>query len=403
MPSAFLHPFAPPARDDYIQIVRGEGSTVFDDQGNAYIDAMASLWYCQIGHGRAEMADALAAQVRQLEAYHCFAPFTNEPAERLAAEIVSRSPFPDGRVFFDGSGSESVDSALKLARLTQHLRGAPERQVIVARSQGYHGVTYGGTSAQGLPPNREGWGELLPGMVHVPHHDLGALRSVLDAHAGRVAAVLTEPIQGAGGVHPPQPGYLEAVRGLCDDHGALLIFDEVICGFGRLGTWFAAQHFEVEPDLITFAKGVTSGYVPLGGVLLSRAVCDTLEADPGFMLRHGFTWSGHPLACAAGLANLEIMEREGLVDRARHVGARLHEGLSAVRDAGLVDEVRGAGAVYAVRVPEGQAAGAVRDRMLDHGVIARPLPGNALAFCPPFVITDDEIDRTVGALRASLG
>jgi len=402
MPRPLLHPFTRPVEERFVPIVRGEGAVVWDDQGREYVDGMGSLWYCQVGHGRAEIADAVAAQMRTLEAFHTFAPYTNEPAERLAAEVVARSPLPDGRAFLCSSGSEAVDTALKLARLVHGLRGAPERRLIVAREHSYHGVTYGGTSAQGLAPNRAGWGELVPGFVHVPHRDLEALEALFVSRGDEIAAVISEPVQGAGGVFPPPEGYLTRLRRLCDEHGALLIADEVICGFGRLGHWFGSQRFEVRPDLVTFAKGVSSGYQPLGGVLLSRAICDLLEADDQFLLRHGFTFSGHPCACAAGLANLAILEREGLLGRADVIGEHLGGGLRALQDEGRAREVRGVGAIWGVALHEGDRAAAVRDRMLDRGVIARPLPGDVLAWCPPLVIEEAQIDRCLEALRKSL-
>jgi adenosylmethionine-8-amino-7-oxononanoate aminotransferase len=400
-PSRFLHPFASPAKDDFLRIVRGDGATVYDDRGNAYVDAMASLWYANVGHGRADMAEAIARQARRLENYNTFDPFTNEPAETLAEMIAVRSPHPDGRVFFTSSGSEAVDSAIKLARLYFHLLGQPERYRVISRGQGYHGVTYGGVSAQGLPPNRVGWGPLLDGFHQVGQHDIEAVRALFAEHGGAIAAVITEPVQGAGGVFPPEPGYLEELRRLCDLHGALLLFDEVVCGFGRLGTWFGAQDFGVRPDMLTFAKGVTSGYLPLGGVVLSRAVCEALEADPQFILRHGFTYSGHPTCCAAGRASIEIIEGEGLLERGQAMGRRLHEGLAALQRDGTVADVRGRGAVWAVSMPEGRDATAVRDEMLRRGVIARPI-GQALAFCPPFVTRDVQIDRCIEALRGAL-
>ncbi len=401
MPTALLHPFAKPAKDGFINIVRGEGALVFDDTGKQYIDGIASLWYTQIGHGRPEMADAIADQVRTLEAYNCFDPYTNPRAEELASAVAARSPHPDGRVFLTCSGSESVDSAIKLARLFHVLNGNPERVRIISRDRGYHGVTYGGMSAQGLPPNREGWGQLLSGFDVVPQHDLGAVEKLFADRPGEIAAVLTEPVQGAGGVFPPQPGYLEALRELCTAHGALLIFDEVVCGFGRLGTWFGAQHFGITPDLLTFAKGVTSGYQPLGGVVLSRTICDALEADPDFILRHGFTYSGHPTACAAALRNLRLIDEEGLLARAVHIGERLRDGLTHLFHEGLIREFRGAGAVWAARMNEGVSAADARMKLLDLGVIARPI-GDALALCPPLVITDAQIDECLAALQTVL-
>jgi len=205
-------------------------------------------------------------------------------------------------------------------------------------------------------------------------------------------------VQGAGGVHPPADGYLEGLRRLCDDHGALLIFDEVICGFGRTGEWFGAQAFGVTPDLMTFAKGVTSGYLPLSGVIVSRAVCDELE-EPGFLLRTGYTYSGHHASCAAGVANLDLMEAEGLVARAIPVGKRIREGLTALAGDGLIESWRGMGAVYAAEL--GRDAIPVRNEILANGVIVRPI-GTCLAICPPLVITDDEIGRIIDTMAAAL-
>ena len=400
MTDALLHPFSPPAmpEGDFIEIVRGEGSLVFDSDGREYVDAMANLWLCQVGHGRTEIIDAVTAQMRQIEAYNTFAPFTNGPASRVAEMIAERSPHPDGRVFLGCSGSEAVDTALKIARQVQQRRGHTGRQVIVKRTNGYHGTNFGGTSAQGIAPNREGWGDLVPHFVEVPHDDLEAMASVFPEQGDRIAAVLTEPVQGAGGVFPPVDGYLEGLRRLCDDNGALLIFDEVICGFGRTGEWFGAQTFGVTPDLITFAKGVTSGYLPLSGVILSRSVCEELE-EPGFLLRTGYTYSGHQASCAAGIANLEIMEREGLDQRANHVGERFQEGLRALQADGLIESWRGMGAVYAAEL--GRDSIPVRNEILANGVIVRPI-GTCLAICPPLVITDDEVGRVIDTMAAAL-
>jgi adenosylmethionine-8-amino-7-oxononanoate aminotransferase len=397
---ALLHPFSPPSmpEGDFIEIVRGEGSLVFDSNGREYVDAMANLWLCQVGHGRTEIIDAVTEQMHKLEAYNTFAPFTNAPAARVAEMIVERSPHPDGRAFLGCSGSEAVDTALKIARQVQQRRGHTGRQVIVKRTNGYHGTNFGGTSAQGIAPNREGWGDLVPHFVEVPHDDLEAMASVFAEQGDRIAAVLTEPVQGAGGVFPPADGYLEGLRRLCDDNGALLIFDEVICGFGRTGEWFGAQTFGVTPDLITFAKGVTSGYLPLSGVILSRSVCEELE-EPGFLLRTGYTYSGHQASCAAGIANLEIMEREGLDRRANHVGERFQEGLRALQADGLIESWRGMGAVYAAEL--GRDSIPVRNEILTNGVIVRPI-GTCLAICPPLVITDDEVGRVIDTMAAAL-
>ena len=400
MTNALLHPFSPPVKPeaDYLEIVRGEGSLVFDADGKGYVDGIANLWLCQVGHGRTEIIDAVTEQMHRIEVYNTFAPFTNGPAAQVAEMIVERSPHPDGRVFLGCSGSEAVDTALKLARLVQQRRGQEGRQVMIRRTNGYHGTNFGGTSAQGIALNREGWGDLVPHFIEVPHDDLEAAATVFAEHGERIAAVLTEPVQGAGGVHPPVDGYLEGLRHLCDDNGALLIFDEVICGFGRTGSWFGAQTFGVTPDLMTFAKGVTSGYQPLSGVTVSLSVCSELE-EPGFLLRTGYTYSGHQASCAAGIANIELMEAEGLVDRVDSIGERLRAGLTALEGDGLLESWRGMGAIYAAEL--GRDAVPARDKMLEAGVIVRPM-GTCLAICPPLVITDDEIGRIIDAMADAL-
>src|ERR1700736_2426104 len=296
MKPTFLHPFARPAADGsvFVRSGRGEGALVWADSGREYVDALGSLWYSTIGHGRREVIDAVAKQMEQLEAFHTFDRFTNEPADELCAQLAALAPMPDARVFLTSGGSESVDTAIKLARHAHASAGQPERTIVVSRTPSYHGVTYGAVSATGLPLNREGWGTLLPDVVQVPHDSLPAMEEVFATSGPRVAAVLAEPVIGAAGVIPPVPGYLEGLRDLCDRHGAFLILDEVICGFGRLGAWWGAVKYGVRPDLVTFAKAVTSGYLPLGGVLFGPAVCEPLEADPAFVLRHGYTYSGHP-------------------------------------------------------------------------------------------------------------
>ncbi|MEX0846736.1 MAG: aminotransferase class III-fold pyridoxal phosphate-dependent enzyme [Ilumatobacteraceae bacterium] len=400
MPSAFLHPFAKPSRESFIKVVRGEGALLWDADGNELIDGMASLWYCAIGHGRAEMADAISAQVRQLETYSCFDPFTNEPAERLAAELHDIAPMDDSRIFFCSSGSEAIDSAMKMARIAHVQNGQPQRKLIISRTRGYHGVAYGGTSAQGIAPNRENFGPYVGDVVQVPSDDVEALASLMAANGDTIAAVLVEPVQGAGGIYPPTEGYLAALRKLCDQHGAYLIFDEVITGFGRLGTWFGAHHFGVRPDMVTFAKAVSSGYQPLGGVFVGPTPRAALEADPDFFLRHGFTYSGHATACVAGLTNLAIIRREGLVERALHVGAQLAGGLRSLAADGLIDHTRGEGAMWAAGLHPHQSSIAMRDAMLQRGVITRAINADTLTFCPPLVITDDQIGRMIDALAA---
>ena len=363
---------------------------------------MASLWYCAVGHGRSDMAEAIARQAGTLAAYSTFDPFTNEPAEELAQKLVAIGPIPKSRIFFTSSGSESVDTAMKLARLAHVQAGHPERTLIISRQRGYHGTTYGGTSAQGIPPNREGYGPLVGDVEQVPADDIEAMATLMAHRGNTIAAVLVEPLQGAGGVFPPQDGYLQSLRRLCDQHGAFLIFDEVISGFGRLGTWFAADHYKVVPDLMTFAKAVTSGYQPLGGVFVGPAVRAPLEADANFFLRTGFTYSGHPTACAAALKNIEILEREDLLARAVHIGKRLSSGLKSLADDGLIASVRGDGAVWAASHHPHRDPMMIRDKMLDLGVITRAIGADANTFCPPLVTSDAQIDQIVDTLATVL-
>ncbi|WP_205856973.1 aspartate aminotransferase family protein [Phytoactinopolyspora endophytica] len=397
-----LHPFAKPSNSEFLTIVEGDGAVVRDADGREYIDAMASLWYCNVGHGRTEIIDAVGAQLRVLDAFHTFDIFTNAPSEELARELSALAPGDGFRVFYTGSGSESVDSAIKLARAAHARAGNPDRRLIVSRVPSYHGVTYGGLSATGLPANQEHFGPLVDDVVQVPYDDAHAVERIAHERPGELAAVIAEPVVGAAGVYPPPPGYLNELRRICDEHGSLLILDEVICGFGRLGRWWGAEHYGVRPDLVTFAKGVTSGYIPLGGVLVGPAIREPLEADPDFILRHGHTYSGHPVACAAGLAALGIMRDENLPDRAPVIGQQLSAGLQDLADRGLVAEARGAGAMWAAGMHPRVSAVAVRDAMLRHGVIARAIGDATVSFCPPLITSASQIDTCIEALEAAL-
>ena len=392
MSGAFLHPFAKPSRESFVRLVRGQGACVYTADGRELIDGMASLWYCAIGHGRREMADAVAAQMTTLEAYSAFDPFTTDPADAVSARIAALSPVKDARVFLCGSGSEAVDSAMKLARVAHVQAGHPERTVIISRTRGYHGTNYGGTSAQGIAPNKVGYGTLLEDVLQVDADDIEAMSIEMERHSGRLAAVIAEPVQGAGGVFPATVEYLQSLRKLCDRHGAYLIFDEVITGFGRLGDWFGSTHYGVTPDMITFAKAVTSGYQPLGGVVCAPSVVAPLEKDGDFILRHGYTYSGHASVCAAALKNIDILESENLLQRAVHLGRRLEEGLGALAADGTIAGVRGRGAVWAAALRPDQDAVRIRDRMLELGAITRAI-NDCNTFCPPLVISDAETDR----------
>lgn len=394
--SRLLHPFTPPAKDtaDFVNIASAKGAVLTTTDGREILDAMASLWYCNVGYGHPKVTEAITRQLSSIHAHHIFDPFTNDVAEAAAAAIVERAPTAGGKVFFGQSGSEAVDTALKLARAAQFQAGHPEKTLVISRTNGYHGTNYGGTSAQGFPEYRAGWGELVPGHIHVPGNDVEALASVFAERGAEIAAVIAEPLQGAGGVIPPAPGYLEAIRRLCTEHGALYISDEVICGFGRLGRWFGAEFYGIEPDMVTFAKAVTSGYVPLSGVIVGDKALGMLETDPEWKLSHGFTYSGHQTACAAALACIEATEEEGLLERATVLGARLEKGLQALADDGLYAELRGDGFVWALKTHEGQAPVDVRWRALEKGVIVRPM-ADCIGFCPPLVCTEEQVDQMV--------
>src|SRR6476646_1075471 len=401
-----LHPFAAPTRQagDYLEIVRGEGCRLWDSDGREYLDGTASLWYCAVGHGRREIANAVAAQMEQVAAYHTFASFTNGPEQRLAELLMELEPIPDARVLFTLTGSEAVDSALKLTRAGHRAAGDAGRTVFLSRHYAYHGVMLGGTSVAGLPANRRPYGPLLGDCFQVERDSLEAMRAAVAYHGPeRIAAIITEPVLGAGGGFPPAPGYLQGLRELCDESGALLIFDEVITACGRLGSWFGEQHYGVTPDLITFAKAITSGYLPLGGVIVGPRLRGWLEADDDYLLTHGGTYSGHPTCCAAGIANLEILRSEDLPDRARRAGSRLRAGLDRLADRSGVAEVRGEGLMQAVALRPPLTAGAMVAALLTRGIIARGLPyANSIAFSPPLVISDGEIDEILEAVDAAL-
>lgn len=401
---AQLHPFARPStpRQGFVDIVSGHGAEVTDAAGRVYVDALASLWYCNVGHGRQEIADAVSAQMKRLEAFHTFDRFTNPPADALAERLKGLAPMADARVFFTSGGSDAVETAVKLARLAQTLSGHPERTVIVSRTPSYHGVNYAAMTATGIAANQDGFGPLVPDVVHVPHDDVEALDGLAEAVEGRVAAVISEPVVGAGGVYPPSPGYLAGLRQRCDRWGAYLVLDEVICGFGRLGQWWGGSHFDVRPDVVTFAKGVTSGYLPLGGVLLGPALRAPLEGGPELVLRHGYTYSGHPSAATAALANLDILEQEALLERAAGIEQNLGQGLKTLVDGHRVLEVRGAMGIWALGLGPSMPAPELRDALLGFGVIARPIGTSTLAFCPPLVVTENQMERCVEGTRRAI-
>ena len=390
MTDALLHGFSlsNKAEADFINIVSAKDCTLIDDQGKQYIDAMASLWLCQIGHGNSKVINAIKDQLDHLQTYNTFAPFTNTPAAEAAETIRRVSPHPEGRVFLGCSGSEAVDTALKLARMFHQRRGDPDRQIIIRRTAGYHGVNIGGTSVQGIEPNRIGWGDLLPHVLEIPNDDIEETASLFAQHGARIAAVICEPVQGAGGVIVPPDGYLSGLRRLCDQHGSLLIFDEVICGFGRTGEWFGSDTFGVKPDMLTFAKGVTSGYLPLSGVITSKELNEELTSNEAAKLMHGYTYSGHPTAAVAAIANIEVIESEGLVAEAQRIGKQMESGFKALLGDSTIESFRGIGGIWACEIGEDSIP--ARNEMIKNGIVCRGI-GQALAFCPPLIITNNEI------------
>jgi len=316
MTTAFWHPFADMAAVSRreLTIERGEGVWVWDADDNRYLDATASLWYANIGHGRAEVIDAVTAQMRKLEAYQTFGDFGNQPAAELCAKLAARAPMEDARVFLASGGGDAIDTAAKIARRHFIIRGETERVHIISRTGGYHGTHGFGTSIGGIEANVTNWGPLVGGTSTVPYDSLEALEQEIQrVGPDRVAAFFCEPVIGSGGVLAPPEGYIEGVADLCAEHGILFVVDAVICGFGRLGTWFGSDYFGIQPDLMTVAKGLTSAYYPLSGSIVSERIWNVLADHTPTVFGHGYTYTAHPLAAAAGLANLDVIESDGLI------------------------------------------------------------------------------------------
>jgi putrescine aminotransferase len=406
----------------------GQGATLTDVDGREYVDGMASLWNVNVGYGRTALADAAAEQMKTLAFSSAYGGFGTAPAIRLAAKLAELAPGALDVTYFASGGAEANDTAYKIVRLYWKLRGEPGRVNIVSRIRDYHGLTYGATSATGLANFWKGFEPLAPGFLHGPSPDpyrytgtgsagagyVQALEQVvLDAGPQTVAAVVVEPVQGAGGVIVPPDDYFPLLRKLCDRHGLLLIADEVITGFGRTGRWFGMEHWNVQADLMIFAKGVTSGYLPLSGVMLTRAVHDTLKSVKG-PFAHGFTYSGHPTACAVALRNLQILEEERLVERVAEKGAYLQGRLQELRAHEIVGDVRGLGLLGGIEFVRDRESKQLFDaslgvarrvwlEALERGVIVRPLGGDVIATSPPFVISEQQIDRIVEVLDAAIG
>ena len=414
-----------------VVFVRGEGALLWDIQGREYIDALSSLWNVAVGHGRKELADVAARQMKELAFSNSYTGYANEPSIRLAERLVSLAYPNMSAVFFCNSGSEAVDGAFKIARFYWFLQGKPEKTKIVARREAYHGGTLGATAATGLPAFHNGFGPLAEGFVRAETcypYRCGHCAGPDDCNVAcaddieqliqnegpeTVAAVIAEPVHGAGGVIPPTPGYWPRLREICDRYDVLLIADEVITGFGRTGRWFALEHWEVQPDIMTVAKAITSAYIPLAAFVMSDRIHEALlSAPPEAKFMHGYTNSGHPTACAVALRNLQIIEEERLVEHAALLGERLLKGLRPLVDLPHVGDVRGLGLLAAVELTADKESkapfdaaqsvgGRVLREMRERGVITR-VKGDSILFAPPLVTTPEQIDRIVAVVRESI-
>jgi len=412
--SRFWHGFADMhvVADHEIVLVSGDGAVITDSNGREYIDATAALWYCNVGYGRREIADAVAEQLVKLSAYSSFGAYTTDATIRLADRLAALSPLEDTVVYLGSGGSDAIDTATKLARRYWDVVGKPHKTLLVSREHSYHGMHAMGTSLGGIPALRSGYGgePFINEVVHVPALDLDATARLFEQRRDEIAAFIGEPVIGAGGVIPPTDGYWPAITELCRRYDVLLIADEVITGFGRMGEMFGSTRFGIEPDMITFAKGVSSGYMPLGGVLVGKRVRTPFwdEPVPGAIFRHGYTYSGHSGAAAAALANIDIIEREGLIERVRSLEPILDREVRRLTGAPLVGEIRTVGLTAAVALdpevlaqdataPEKVVAAALR-----HGVASRVLRAHAIHISPPFVITEAQITAMVDGIGNAL-
>ena len=425
---AQMQPFYDPEHRPLL-LVKGEGSTVWDIEGKAYLDCLAGIYSVNAGYGRQRIVEAMTAQAEALPYVNVFG-YASVPAAVLADRLADLVPLGgDARAFFTSGGSEAVESALKLAKQYQTIKGFPHRWKTISRRVAYHGTTLGALSVNGLAYARAPFGPLVPGARHAPMSHRYRCPYCKDAPAcnlmcfeeierlvefegpSQIAAIITEPVQNAGGCIPPgSMDYFKKIRELCDRTGILMIMDEVICGFGRLGTLFGSEYFGVEPDIITLAKGITSSYAPLGAVMVRKSIADEFVAE-GRSFAHGLTFGGHPVACAAALANLDIFLEEDLAGRAKETGAYLRGALEAAfANHPNVGDIRGAGLFLGVELVADKASktspddptllGWLTDFMRERGLILRNDDRNdpTTQICPPLVITREECDRVVAVL-----
>jgi putrescine---pyruvate transaminase len=396
------------SRSEFV-VVSGSGCEVTDSSGRTYLDATAALWFCNVGYGRSEIVDAVTRQLTKLPAYSTFGPYVTDTTLEAAGEIARRAPFADAAVFLTSGGSDAVETAAKLVRSYWSAMGQPHRRVIVGRPRAYHGMHAYGTSLAGIAANRETFGDMVPDVAHVQEDSVAAVQREFERIGPEnVGAFIGEPVIGAGGVVPPPDGYWTGVAELCRRQEILLISDEVISGFGRLGYGFGCERYGFTPDLITFAKGVTSGYMPLGGVIASKRVKDPFWEGEGRWFRHGYTYSGHAGACAAVLANLQIIDSEGLAERVLRLEPILETAAQGLLDHPLVAEVRVAGLLCAVELAAQAVAandGIATELVLacrEQGVLTRALGQAGVQISPALVIEPEQIERIFDSLRASL-
>ena len=411
-------------------ITRAEGIYLWDSEGNRMLDGMAGLWCVNVGYGREELAKVAHDQMLELPFYNNFFKSTHPPAIELSQKLAEITPEGLNRVFYTNSGSEANDTVLRMVRRYWELQGQPVKQVVISRKNAYHGSTVASGSLGGMKAIHSQGGLPIPGIVHIDQpywfgeggdtdpEAFGKQRAalleekILELGVDKVAAFIAEPVQGAGGVIIPPASYWPAIKAICEKYGILLVVDEVICGFGRTGEWFGSQYFDLKPDLMPIAKGLSSGYLPIGGVMVSDKVADVLVAKGGEFF-HGFTYSGHPVAAAVALANIDILQREGIVDNVRdHTGPYLAEKWATLADHPIIGEARTLGLLGAMEIVKdkqsrerfgepGETGTVCRDICFKNGLVMRAV-GDTMIISPPLVMSCEQIDELVSLARRCL-